>query len=101
MATPLADARRRATALTLAKIEIDLIHQKEEKRCMSRTNINLDDKLVSKGLKMTGLRTKRELVDLALRELVRKENQKSILSLEGSMSWKGDLDELRRGRFSR
>ena len=68
---------------------------------MSRTNINLDDKLVSKGLKMTGLRTKRELVDLALRELVRKENQKSILSLEGSMSWKGDLDELRRGRFSR
>lgn len=68
---------------------------------MSRTNINLDDKLVSKGLKITGLRTKRELVDLALRELVRKENQKSILALEGKFSWEGNLDELRKGRFAR
>lgn len=68
---------------------------------MSRTNINLDDKLVSKGLKMTGLRTKRELVDLALKELVRKENQKSILLLEGTMHWEGELDELRTGRFGR
>lgn len=68
---------------------------------MGRTNINLDDKLVRKGLKMTGLRTKRELVDLALRELVRKEDQKSILSLEGTMHWEGDLDELRKGRFIR
>ncbi|MGK0238741.1 MAG: type II toxin-antitoxin system VapB family antitoxin [Verrucomicrobiia bacterium] len=68
---------------------------------MSRTNINLDDGLVSKGLKITGLRTKRELVDLALRELVRKEDQKSILTLEGKFSWNGDLDEIRKGRFDR
>lgn len=68
---------------------------------MSRTNINLDDKLVSKGLKITGLRTKRELVDLALRELVRKEDQKSILALEGKFKWEGDLDELRKDRFAR
>ncbi len=50
---------------------------------MSRTNIVLDDTLVSKGLQITGLRTKKDLVDFALRELVRKEDQKSILSLEG------------------
>ncbi len=68
---------------------------------MSRTNINLDDSLVSKGLKITGLRTKRELVDLALRELVRKEDQKSILTLEGKFSWDGNLDEIRKGRFDR
>ena len=68
---------------------------------MSRTNIDLDDSLVSKGLKMTGLRSKRELVDLALRELVRKEDQKGILELEGRFVWEGDLDELRKGRFSR
>ncbi|MGJ8639105.1 MAG: type II toxin-antitoxin system VapB family antitoxin [Opitutaceae bacterium] len=68
---------------------------------MSRTNINLDDNLVSQGLKITGLRTKRELVDLALRELVRKEDQKSILTLEGKYSWEGDLDEIRKGRFDR
>lgn len=86
---------------TLAKNKVDRIHYIPRIRCMSRTNINLDDKLVSKGLKMTGLRTKRELVDLALKELVRKENQKSILLLEGTMHWEGELDELRTGRFGR
>jgi Arc/MetJ family transcription regulator len=64
-------------------------------------NINLDDGLVQKGMKITGLRTKRELVDFALRELVRKEDQKSILSLEGAISWEGSLDDVRKGRFNR
>ena len=68
---------------------------------MSRTNINIDDGLVQKGMKITGLRTKRELVDLALRELVRKEDQKSILSLEGAIRWEGRLDHVRKGRFDR
>ena len=68
---------------------------------MSRTNINLDDNLVSKGLEITGLRTKRELVDLALRELLRKEDQKNILALEGKFRCNGDLDQMRRGRFDR
>jgi len=67
---------------------------------MPRTNINLDDNLVAKGLKLTGLRTKRELVDLALRELVRREDQKGILALEGRFRWRGDLDQIRKGRFS-
>jgi len=85
----------------LAEKKIDTIHHYLEYWCMSRTNINLDDKLVSMGLKATGLRTKRELVDLALRELVRKENQKSILTLEGAYNWEGDLDEIRKDRFER
>ncbi|RKX30086.1 MAG: type II toxin-antitoxin system VapB family antitoxin [Verrucomicrobia bacterium] len=68
---------------------------------MGRTNINLNDTLVKKGLKITGLRTKRELVDLALRELVRKEDQKGFLALEGKIRWEGDLDEVRKDRFSR
>ena len=68
---------------------------------MGRTNIVLDDTLVSKGLKITGLRTKKDLVDLALRELVRKEDQKSILSLEGRFRWEGDLNENRKNRFER
>lgn len=68
---------------------------------MGRTNINLDDSLVRKGMEITGLRTKRELVDLALRELIRKEDQKSILSLEGAIRWEGSLDDVRKGRFDR
>ncbi|MCG8525138.1 MAG: type II toxin-antitoxin system VapB family antitoxin [Opitutales bacterium] len=68
---------------------------------MGRTNIVLDDSLISKGLKITGLRTKKDLVDLALRELVRKEDQKSILALEGKVSWEGDLNKIRKNRFER
>lgn len=68
---------------------------------MGRTNINLDNGLVRKGMELTGLRTKRELVDLALRELIRKEDQKSILSLEGAIQWEGSLDDVRKGRFQR
>ncbi len=66
---------------------------------MGRTNIHLDDELVSKALNATGLRTKRELVDLALRELVRRKEQKKILSLKGKVSWVGNLDQLRTPRF--
>ena len=65
---------------------------------MGRTNINLDDALVRKGLKITGLQTKRELVDYALRELLRKENQKGILDLEGKIYWEGNLHDLRTDR---
>lgn len=83
------------------KSQLDLIHINSNYWCMSRTNILLDDALVAKGFEMTGLRTKRELVDLALKELVRKENQKSLLSLEGQYHWESDLDTVREGRFQR
>lgn len=67
---------------------------------MGRTNIVLDDHLVDEGLRVTGLRTKRELVDLALRELLRKEDQKGIISLFGKIDWQGDLNEVRKDRFN-
>jgi Arc/MetJ family transcription regulator len=51
---------------------------------MTRTNIVIDDKLVETGLKITGLRTRRALVDYALRELIRRGSQKKILELQGS-----------------
>jgi len=44
-----------------------------------RTNIVLDAKLVEKGMKYTGIRTKKDLVDFALRELVRRKERKRIL----------------------
>ena len=62
-----------------------------------RTNIVLDGKLVEAGLKATGLRTRRELVDFALRELLRHQQQKKVLSLKGKVEWQGDLTEMRRG----
>ena len=63
-----------------------------------RTNIVLDGKLVEAGLKATGLKTRRELVDFALRELLRHKQQKKLLSLKGKVSWEGNLEEMRIGR---
>jgi len=62
-----------------------------------RTNIVVDSKLIDAGLKATGLKTRRELVDFALRELLRHKQQKKILSLKGRVSWEGDLEEMRTG----
>ena len=63
-----------------------------------RTNIVLDVKLVEAGLEATGLRTRRELVDFALRELLRHDQQKRLLALKGKVTWEGNLEEMRTGR---
>ncbi len=61
----------------------------------TRTNIVLNTHLVDTGLKLTGLKTRRELVDFALRELVRHEQQKKLLALKGKIDWEGDLEAMR------
>ena len=63
-----------------------------------RTNIVLDTRLVEACLKSTGLKTRRELVDFALRELLRHKQQRKILSLKGKVTWEGDLSEMHAGR---
>jgi Arc/MetJ family transcription regulator len=67
---------------------------------MKRTNIVIDESLVEKALKVTGLKTRRELVDYALRELIRRESQKKILELKGRVTWEGDIKAMRKGRVS-
>ena len=66
---------------------------------MKRTNIILDEQLIQRGLKVTGIKTRRALVDHALRELLRRESQKKILKLKGKVHWEGDLEEMRQMRF--
>jgi len=65
---------------------------------MARTNIDLDDRLVREGSRRFGCKSKRELVDLALRELLRDTKRKEMLKLRGTVRWEGDLDELRSTR---
>jgi Arc/MetJ family transcription regulator len=65
---------------------------------MARTNIELDDSLVKKGLKLTGLKTKKDLVHKALEDFVRRESQKDILNYFGKLEWEGDLNALRKRR---
>jgi Arc/MetJ family transcription regulator len=70
--------------------------QTSERRT-TRTNIVLDTQLVETAMKMTGLRTRRELVDYALRELVRHQQQMKLLELKGRVDWEGDLEAMRTG----
>lgn len=65
---------------------------------MLRTNIELNEKLVKEGLRLTRLKTKKELVNFALEELVRKLKRKKLLELAGKVEWVGDLEEWRKSR---
>jgi Arc/MetJ family transcription regulator len=57
-----------------------------------RTNIVLDDKLVEEALSLTGVRTKRELVNLALTELVRMRRKQDLLALAGRIRFRKGFD---------
>lgn len=66
---------------------------------MKRTNIVIDEVLMKKALKATGIKTQKEVVDFALKELIRRESQKKILELMGRIEWEGDIKEMRKGRL--
>lgn len=66
---------------------------------MKRTNIVIDEGLMKKALKATGIKTQKEVVDFALRELIRRDSQKKILELKGNVNWEGDISEMRKGRL--
>jgi Arc/MetJ family transcription regulator len=60
-----------------------------------RTNILIDDKLMRDALRATGLKTKREAVDLGLRTLLRLSRQGEVRRLRGKLGWQGDLEAMR------
>jgi len=64
-----------------------------------RTNIVIDDKLIERGMRYTGIRTKKQLVDFALKELIQRKERKRILGLKGRLRWEGNLDDMRRSRI--
>jgi Arc/MetJ family transcription regulator len=66
-----------------------------------RTNIEIDDAVLDEARRLTGLATKRETVDFALRELVARQQRLGVLDLRGKVHWDGDLDASRRGRAHR
>lgn len=64
-----------------------------------RTNIDIDDELMIQAMRSSGVRTKKAVVEEALRALVRLHGQASIRRLRGKVKWAGDLARLREGRF--
>jgi len=63
-----------------------------------RTNIVLDDKLVREAMRLSGLKTKRAVVEAGLRLLVQVKMQGGIRRLRGKVAWEGNLGESRVGR---
>jgi len=60
-----------------------------------RTNIVIDDKLMNETLRLTGLKTKREAVELGLQTLLHLRRQEEIRGFRGKLDWQGDLDQMR------
>jgi Arc/MetJ family transcription regulator len=62
---------------------------------MSRTNIEIDEELITRAMQRYGFRTKREAVDYALRRLVGTPmTREEALAMRGT-GWEGDLDQMR------
>jgi Arc/MetJ family transcription regulator len=64
-----------------------------------RTNIDIDDKLLKEAKSLSGIKTKKAVVDAALRMFVRVQHQQEARKLPGKVRWEGNLDEMREGRF--
>lgn len=67
-----------------------------------RTNIDIDENLIQEAMKLTGITTKKAVVEEALRQMVSLKKQARLKELRGKLKWEGNLDEMREGRdFSR
>lgn len=60
-----------------------------------RTNIMIDDELMTDVLKITGIKSKREAVEQGLRILLALKQQEKIKQFKGALKWEGDLEQMR------
>ncbi|MCC6189142.1 MAG: type II toxin-antitoxin system VapB family antitoxin [Anaerolineales bacterium] len=65
-----------------------------------RTNIVIDDELIEQAMKVTGLPTKKAVVEAGLHLLIQVKAQTGVRRLRGKVKWQGNLDELRSGRVA-
>lgn len=63
-----------------------------------RTNIVIDDELMTKAIQASGLKSKKDVVEQALKLLVQRNEQQAIRELRGALKWEGNLDEMRGGK---
>lgn len=60
-----------------------------------RTNIVIDDDLIADAMRVTGAKSKREVVELGLKSLVRLKQQEAIKGYRGKLEWRDDLERMR------
>ncbi len=63
-----------------------------------RTYIDLDDTLLMDAMKISGINTKKAVLEMALKEYLRKNNFKKMLDYRGKNIWEGSLEEMRAPR---
>ena len=63
-----------------------------------RTNIVIDDKLIADAQKLTGIKTKKGVVEEGLRLLLRINRQESVRKWRGKLPWEEDLDSMRKDK---
>ncbi len=63
-----------------------------------RTNIVIDDEVMRRALRASGLKTKRAAVEKGLRLLEQVHRQAGFRRLRGKVEWAGDLNRMRGGR---
>ena len=61
-----------------------------------RTNVVIDDELMKTALELSGLRTKKDVIEAGLKLLVKFNRQARVKDFRGKLKWIGDLDEIRR-----
>lgn len=61
-----------------------------------RTNIEIDDNLINEAQRLTGLKTKRAVVERGLQALIRLKRQTKIADLVGKVDWEGNIDDANR-----
>ena len=64
-----------------------------------RTNIDIDESLIAEAQRLSGLRTKKAVVDRALETFIRCAREREALAMFGELQWEGDLAQSREGRI--
>lgn len=82
------------TAAVAPVVDPTYLHHQVYGGVVTRTNIEIDDELIERAMRIYRLRSKREAVDFALRKLVSGMSREEMLAAEGS-GWSGNLDEIR------
>ena len=60
-----------------------------------RTNIVIDDELMNEAMTLSQIKTKKAVVEMGLKLLVKIKKQEKIKSLRGKLKWDGDLNAMR------
>jgi len=65
---------------------------------MGKTTVVIDDKLINEAIKATGARTKREVIEKGLRELIKAKNREALREELGTYELDLSLEELKKLR---